>query len=997
MHRVMSRTSRLLAASALFLALALGCTEDTPLETPTDPGADGPTLAPGTSLGVNLDQCANLATPDCEWQNGDLNKNNSAYAEGDVVPFRLAIEGLTPGSHSIHINTDFTAGGHKAYDFLASVDVTESVDLCAVGGGAVSSLCPSLGAADAEGFPADAFNDTGDGSGTVDGAIADAAGVLGSNGRELRIYGGTITQISGLTHAGNVNGNSTVDMLVTFNATGSAVLLVWGGHLAKSSYWKNADNTADGAGEVSGAPWHMRTQQLDNSGNKNQDRSIQPSAIVETHPAVTISKTPNVTQVCSGAGTQVTYTYVVTNTGDVALDGSVSDDNGTPGNTADDIAVGTFTGLAPSGTRTFTSTRTINATTTNIATVTATDGTTTVSNTATATVTAVTCSISLTKTPNKTDVCTDANNSVTYTYVITNNAGNGFTASGTIVDDNGTPLNTADDITVGTFTNLAAGGGQQTFTSTRTITANTTNIATASATFSGGGSATTTATATVTAHSCAISLTKTPSTNQVCNGSNTSVTYTYVVKNEGDFFPASGSLVDDNGTPANTADDITVGSWGPLAPGATATLTSSRAITATTTNIATASGTSGGKSVSATATATVTGVNCTLSLTKTPDKADVCTDGNNSVTYTYVVTNNAPFAASGTVTDDNGTPGNTADDIAVGSFSSLAASGGTATLTHTRTITATTTNIATANATFSGGGTASTTATATVTAHTCTISLTKTPSTTSVCANANTSVTYTYVVTNTGDFFPASGSLVDDNGTPGNTGDDITVGSWGPLAAGASATLTNARTINATTTNIATASGTSGGKSVSATANATVTARSCGTGLLAPTQTTCEQFASGTSPDLEPLLAGIKNQKINNIAPGVFFFYASITPQSTGNLAISVSQTVSPNPFSLPKFQVAGTNTLQAFVYTFNGSSCTKVLTLSGATDPSGTLSATAGTTYIIGVKYGTGAPVGSTVGNGTAGQSLAFYSFAVGGFASATDGADLFRKNTTP
>ena len=50
-------------------------------------------LAPAAgSLNVNLDQCANDTTP-CTWQNGDLNGNNSAYAEGDVVPFRLAIEG----------------------------------------------------------------------------------------------------------------------------------------------------------------------------------------------------------------------------------------------------------------------------------------------------------------------------------------------------------------------------------------------------------------------------------------------------------------------------------------------------------------------------------------------------------------------------------------------------------------------------------------------------------------------------------------------------------------------------------------------------------------------------------------------------------------------------------------------------------------------------------------------------------------------------------------
>jgi len=63
------------------------------------------------------------------------------------------------------------------------------------------------------------------------------------------------------------------------------VLLSWGGHLAQSAYWdRSKGGASDGAAMVSGAPWHMRTLQLDGSGNKNQDRSIQPSAIVGELP-----------------------------------------------------------------------------------------------------------------------------------------------------------------------------------------------------------------------------------------------------------------------------------------------------------------------------------------------------------------------------------------------------------------------------------------------------------------------------------------------------------------------------------------------------------------------------------------------------------------------------------------------------------------------------------------------------------------------------------------
>ena len=57
-------------------------------------------FAPGSNAGVNLDQWANGSpAPTGEsWQNGNLNGNNSTYAERRAVPFRLAIEGLTAGS-----------------------------------------------------------------------------------------------------------------------------------------------------------------------------------------------------------------------------------------------------------------------------------------------------------------------------------------------------------------------------------------------------------------------------------------------------------------------------------------------------------------------------------------------------------------------------------------------------------------------------------------------------------------------------------------------------------------------------------------------------------------------------------------------------------------------------------------------------------------------------------------------------------------------------------
>jgi hypothetical protein len=237
------------------------------------------------AVSVNLDQ---FATLDKAWQNGNLNGNNSTFPEGGIVPFRLAIEGLKSGKHTIHINYDFTAGGHKAYDFLATWSGWVSPGACAKSGGGISEMCPNLPGKSSYSIPSDTFKTDGL---TVSGA-EDYSGVS----RRLTIWGGTISSISKPHHSGSTGGNSTADISVTFTSNGSSVLLAWGGHLAQSAYWNRAaGGSADGAGQVSGAPWHMRTLNIDGAGAKNQDRSIQPSAISGELPPRALAPQPRPT------------------------------------------------------------------------------------------------------------------------------------------------------------------------------------------------------------------------------------------------------------------------------------------------------------------------------------------------------------------------------------------------------------------------------------------------------------------------------------------------------------------------------------------------------------------------------------------------------------------------------------------------------------------------------------------------------------------------------
>jgi hypothetical protein len=452
--------------------------------------------------------------------------------------------------------------------------------------------------------------------------------------------------------------------------------------------------------------------------------SATASATVNAHNcSISLTKTPNKTDVCSSGYNSVTYTYVVKNTGDF-FDAS--------GSVSDDLlgSIGSFGPLAPGASATLTKTATITTNTTNTGTATGTSGGVSVSATATATVNAHNCSISLTKTPDKADVCSSDNNSVTYTYVV-KNTGDFFAASGSVTD------NVLGSI--GSFGPLAP-GDSATLTKSATVTTTTTNTGTASGT-SGGATVSATATATVTTHNCSISLTKTPNKTDVCSGSSTSVTYTYVVKNTGNFFDASGSVT----------DDVlgSIGSFGPLAPGASATLTKTANVGATTTNTGTATGTSGGASVSATASATVTAHNCSISLTKTPSATAVCNGA--SVTYTFVVTNNSDkYSWSGSLTDD--VLGTIAASITL-------APGGSQTFTKSATINGTVTNTGTASGTFndSTSASASKTATATVYGQVCRIIVKK--------------------VTNpTGDpaTFAFSGSLVGSIGDGGMITRDVT-------------------------------------------------------------------------------------------------------------------------------------------------------------------------------------------------------------------------------
>jgi hypothetical protein len=146
------------------------------------------------------------------------------------------------------------------------------------------------------------------------------------------------------------------------------------------------------------------------------------------------------------------------------------------------------------------------------------------------------------------------------------------------------------------------------------------------------------------------------------------------------------------------------------------------------------------------------------------------------------------------------------------------------------------------------------------------------------------------------------------------------------------------------------------GSSVTVTTNNTLTPIQ--TGNIFETGTTCNQFNSGIATELTQVLYGVKNGKINNVAPGVFFWYGKYT---AGDLATGVTITQTVSPTGQTKFQVQKS---QVIIYDANCNKVSGKISISGTGDPVViTATGLSGTgPYIVSVKYDTSTVVGSTL-----------------------------------
>jgi uncharacterized repeat protein (TIGR01451 family) len=227
-------------------------------------------------------------------------------------------------------------------------------------------------------------------------------------------------------------------------------------------------------------------------------------------------------------------------------------------------------------------------------------------------------------------------------------------------------------------------------------------------------------------------------------------------------------------------------------------------------------------------------------------------------------------------------------------------------------------------------------------------------------------VVWTITVTNNGpsnatgvqvaDVLPAGVTYVSDDGGAGA----YSAGVWtiGNLAPGASATLhittsVNLGTAGSTITNTAVVSATTPDSN---TANNTASASTnpvANTGVLLPTDTSVQMYASGEWPEIyDSFYYGMKGGKINNVSPGVIFYYNTIKAPSA-DFTLEVIQTNSSgwNPMLVQQ----NDKKMQAYLYNANFNIVNVAKIQSGS--PTYTVQfyvtgATPGATYYIGIKY---------------------------------------------
>jgi len=155
---------------------------------------------------------------------------------------------------------------------------------------------------------------------------------------------------------------------------------------------------------------------------------------------------------------------------------------------------------------------------------------------------------------------------------------------------------------------------------------------------------------------------------------------------------------------------------------------------------------------------------------------------------------------------------------------------------------------------------------------------------------------------------------------------------------------------------------------------------------ITPTATTCDTFNNGTSADLTQVNYSVRNGKISQIDPGVFFYWIKVDA-TVGSNTFTIHQNITTGNFSTYFTKAAGSAVFTSSCVKLNSASITQAV---NSPDTLVTFNASTAGTYIIGIKYDTGAVKGQNAPSPT---TTVHYDFSTNGVSGSTDGLDLVKK----
>ena len=239
-------------------------------------------------IGVDIEQCANgpLSAPiPCNtssgndgYTRGNVNESKSHYFEGQFVPIRLVVTGLTPGQvYSVTLGYDYTKSGKYATDYLGSYDFTESMN---------NNPCVGVTGCDLideqeVSVPLDpqvalGFN------GIDDGPVGPTGGDdITQIPGFFSLFGATIdglngTGISGYTLSGSTAGDSSKSFTITFRADEANVVIAYGAHISARSDW----GLLNSAVNITGSPYHNFVVDFPGANSGSRDLQLSASAVI---------------------------------------------------------------------------------------------------------------------------------------------------------------------------------------------------------------------------------------------------------------------------------------------------------------------------------------------------------------------------------------------------------------------------------------------------------------------------------------------------------------------------------------------------------------------------------------------------------------------------------------------------------------------------------------------------------------------------------------------